>query len=133
MRKQHRTQQRDDPSTMNLPLPCNFVIIIVAGHLKLNSRDEAVGARSYALGIMDRYTGWTHGFSSVGKSIETNRAVFRQFATFLNKIQNFWTDNAFEFVNTCKILGYRHHPSTENRSQSNGIAQRSIRRILEGT
>ena len=64
VRKQHRRQQRDDPSTMKLPLPIKVGSIIVADHLKFNPRDEAVGGRNYALGIMDRYTGWTDGFPS---------------------------------------------------------------------
>ena len=71
VRKQHRRQQRDDPSAMKLQLPITFGSIIVADHLKFNPRDEAVGGRNYALGIMDRYTGWTDGFPSVGKSTES--------------------------------------------------------------
>ena len=57
----------------------------------------------------------------------------RQFAASSNKIKNCWIDNALELVNACRVLGYRHHPSTENRPQSNGVAERSMRRILEGT
>ena len=69
MRKQHRRQQRDDPSAMKLQLPITFGSIIVADHLKFNPRDEAVGGRNYALGIMDRYTGWTDGFPSAWPSV----------------------------------------------------------------
>ena len=52
---------------MKLPLPSIFGSIILADHLKFNPRDEAVGGRNYALGIMDRYAGWTDVFPSVGK------------------------------------------------------------------
>ena len=118
---------------MKLPLPIQFGSIIVADHMKFNNRDEAVGGRNYALGIMDRHTGWTDGYPSVGKSTETNTAAFRQFAASSDKIDNCWIDNAPELVSACKALGYRRHLSIENRPQSNGVAERNIRRILEGT
>ena len=41
--KQHRKSKRDDPSTMKLALPTAFGSIIVADHLKFNSRDEGCG------------------------------------------------------------------------------------------
>ena len=101
--------------------------------MKFNYRDEAVGGRNYALGIMDRHTGWTDGYPSVCKSIETDTAAFRRFAASSDKIDNCSIDNAPELVSACRVLGYRHHRSTENRPQSNGVAERNIRRILEGT
>ena len=104
---------------MKLPLPTAFGNIIVADHLKFNSRDEAVSGRNSALGIMDRYTGWTDGFLSVGKSADTNATAFRQFAASADKIENCWTDNAPELIAACRALGYRHHLSIENRPQSN--------------
>ena len=82
---------------------------------------------------MDRYTGWTDSFPSVCKSAETNAAAFLQFAASSDKSENWWTDNAPELVAACRALGYRHHLATENRPQSNGVAERNMRRILEGT
>ena len=72
------------------------------------------------------------GLMDIGKSTETNTAAFRQFAASSDKIYNCWNDNAPELVSACRVLGYRHHLSTENRPQSNGVAERNIRRILEG-
>ena len=65
---------------MKLPLPIQFGSIIVADHMKFNYRDEAFGGRNYALGIVDRHTGWIDGYPSVGKSTETHTAAFQQFA-----------------------------------------------------
>ena len=64
VRKQHRKSNRDDPSTVKLTLPTQFGSILVADHLKLSSRDEATGCRNHALGIMDRFVGWSNGFPS---------------------------------------------------------------------
>ena len=55
---------------MKLPLPIQFGSIIVADHMKFNNRDEAVGGRNYALGIMDRHTGWTDGYPQLA-SLQT--------------------------------------------------------------
>ena len=52
---------------------------------------------------------------------------------FIRQNRDCWIDNAPELVSACRVLGYRHHLSTENRHQSNGVAERKIRRILEGT
>ena len=90
---------------MKLALPIVWGNIIVADHLKFNSRDEAACGRNYVLGIMDRYTGWTDSFPSVGKSAETNAAAFRQFAGSTDKIESCWTDNAPELIAVCHALG----------------------------
>ena len=117
---------------MKLAVPTAFGSIIFADHFKFNSRDEAVGGRRYVSGIMDRYTEWSDGFPSVGKSAEINAAAFLQFCSSSDKVENCWTDNAPELVAACRALGYRHHLSMENRPQFNGVAERNLRRILYG-
>ena len=56
---------------------------------------------------------------------------FVNFCSSSDKVENCWTDNAPELVAACKAFAYRHRPSTENRSQSNGVAKRNLRRIFE--
>ena len=43
------------------------------------------------------------------------------------------TDNSFEFGKACEDLSWNHSTSTPHRSESNGIAERAVRRIKEGT
>lgn len=107
---------------MILPSPTRFGSILVADHLKSNKRDEAVGERNYASGILDRYAGWTDGFAQVGRARETNVISFRQVCAATDVIDNCWTDNAPELVKAAEALGYRHHPATDNRPQPNGVA-----------
>ena len=42
-------------------------------------------------------------------------------------------DNSLEFGKVCEELSWNHCTSTPHRSETNGIAERAVRRILEGT
>ena len=44
-----------------------------------------------------------------------------------------YTDNSFEFGKACEDLSWNHCTSTPHRSQTNGIAERAVRRVKEGT
>ena len=44
-----------------------------------------------------------------------------------------YTDNALEFGKACEDLTWNHCTSTPHRSETNGIAERAVRRIKEGT
>ena len=82
---------------------------------------------------MDPYTGWSDDVSCVGKSTEVIVAAFRQFCASTDQIDNCWTDNAQELMKACHQFGYRHHPAMDNPPHSNGVVERKLRRILEGT
>ena len=73
---------------MKLAVPIALGSIIVADHLKFTSRDEAVVGRNYALGIMDRYAGWSDGFPSVCKSAEKHTPqLFYNFVLPVTKLK----------------------------------------------
>ena len=38
-----------------------------------------------------------------------------------------------EFGKTCEVLSWNHRTSTPHRSETNGIAERAVRRVKEGT
>ena len=44
-----------------------------------------------------------------------------------------YTDNSLEFGKSCKELSWNHCTSTSHRSETNGIAERAVRRVKEGT
>ena len=43
------------------------------------------------------------------------------------------TDNSLEFGKACEDLSWNHCTSTPHRSETNGIAERAVRRLKEGT
>ena len=42
-------------------------------------------------------------------------------------------DNSMEFDKTCEDLSWNHCTSTQHRSETNGIAERAVRTVKEGT
>ena len=44
-----------------------------------------------------------------------------------------YTDNFLEFGKACEDLPWNHCTSTPHRSETNGIADRAVRRVKEGT
>ena len=44
-----------------------------------------------------------------------------------------YTDSSLEFGKTCEDLTWNHCMSTPHRSETNGIAERAVRRVKEGT
>ena len=47
--------------------------------------------------------------------------------------KSFTTDNSLEFGKACEDLSWNHCTSTPRRSETNGIAERAVRRVKEGT
>ena len=43
-----------------------------------------------------------------------------------------YTDNSLEFGRSCEELSWNHCTSTPHRSETNGIAERAVRRVKEG-
>ena len=65
-------------------------------------------------------------------SQETQRSVQK----FLEPERNpkvIYTDNSLEFGKACEDLSWNHCTSTPHRSETNGIAERAVRRVKEGT
>ena len=44
-----------------------------------------------------------------------------------------YTDNSLEFGKSCEEFSWNHCTSTPHRSETNGIAERAVRRVKEGT
>ena len=48
------------------------------------------------------------------------------------KLKVIYTDNSLEFGKACEDLSWNHCTSTPHRSETNGIAERAVRRVKEG-
>ena len=63
---------------------------------------------------------------------ETHRSV-QKFLELTRKPKLTYTDNSTEFGKACEDLSWNHCTSTPHRSETNGIAERAVRRVKEGT
>ncbi len=131
-KKPHR-RKGEDPKFMPLPKPMKFGDIITADHLSFGKRDRSQRGDRFAHGVLDRYSGWIDCFPAPTKDTESVKAAMQEFLRSDDKVENFWTDNAPELAQAARELNYRHHRPADNRPQSNGVAERAMRRILEGT
>ena len=73
---------------------------------------------------------------SVQKNPNFTRNPERSLQKFLEpernpKVMN--TDNSLEFGRACEDLSWNHCTSTRHRSETDGIAERVVRRVKEGT
>jgi len=59
--------------------------------------------------------------------------AFEKFAGPDTKIRHAYTDNSEEFKKAFRELGVDHDTSTPHRPQTNGVAERAVRRVKEGT
>ena len=65
-------------------------------------------------------------------SQETHESL-QKFLEPTRKPKVVYTDNSQEFDESCEDLSWNHFASTPHRQETNGIAERAVRRIKEGT
>ena len=65
-------------------------------------------------------------------SHETKRSSTKFFEPS-EKPEVIYTDNSLEFGRNCEELSWDHYASTPHRTETNGIAERAVRIIKEGT
>ena len=67
---------------------------------------------------------------------KTSQETQRSLQKFLEPDRNpkvIYTDNSLEFGKACEDLSWKHCTSTPHRSETHGIAERTVRRVKEGT
>ena len=76
------------------------------------------------------------GFQTLPFKNKTSQETQRSLQKFLEperKPKVIYTDNSLEFGKACEDLSWNHCTSTPHRSETNGIAERAVRRVKEGT
>ena len=77
-----------------------------------------------------------NAFSQNPCKTKTSQGTLRSLHKFLEprrKHKVMYTDNSMEFGKACEYLSWDHCTSTLYRSETNGIAERAVRRMKEGT
>ena len=77
-----------------------------------------------------------NGSSRIRAKQKTSQETQRSLQKFLEperKPKVIYTDNSLEFGKACEDLSWNHCTSTPHRSETNGIAERAVRRVKEGT
>ena len=67
------------------------------------------------------------------KPLRKQKKSLRKFLVPSLKQKVICTDNSSEFGKSCEELSWNHRTSTPHRSETNGNAERAVRRVKEGT
>ena len=130
-----------------MPRAENFGDLITADHKILSEESESRNNHRYAVVVKDLATQWlqsdpckTKTSQETQKSlmkflypckIKTSQETQRSLQKFLEPERNpkvIYTDNSLEFGKSCEELSWNHCTSTPHRSETNGIAERAVRR-----
>ena len=95
---------------------------------------ESRNNHRHAVVVQDLATRWIQVYQNTKHktSQETQRSL-QKFLEPERKPKVIYTDNSLEFGKACEDLSWNHCTSTPHRSERNGIAERAVRRVTEGT
>ena len=116
-----------------LPRAENFGDLIAAGQNFLSESCESRNNHRYAVVVQDLATQWIRSYPCKTKTSQETQRSLQKFLEPERKPKVIYTDNSLEFGKACEDLFWNHCTSTPHRSETNGIADRSLRRVKEGT
>ena len=117
-----------------VPRAENFGDLITADHKVLSEESESRNNHRYAVVVQDLATQWIQSYPSRTKTSQKTQRNLQKFV-FLKptrKPKVIYIDNSLEFGKFCEELSWNHCTSTPHRSETNGIAERGVRRVKEG-
>ena len=81
----------------------------------------------------DLATQWSQSYQCKTKTSQVTQRSLQKFLEPDKKPKVIYTDNSLEFGKACEDLSWNHCTSTPHRSETNGIVERAVRRVKEGT
>ena len=83
--------------------------------------------------LLDRYSGWIGAYPSPARSTPAIVNTLNDFIGRKDYCDLLYFDCAPEYVAAARQLQIRHDTRDANRPASNGVAERAVRTVLEGT
>ena len=103
------------------------------GHKVLSEGCESRNNHRYAIVVQDLATQWIQSYPCKTKTSQETQRSLQKFLEPDRKPKVIYADNSLEFGKACEDLSWNHCTSTPHRSETNGIAERAVRRVIEGT
>ena len=111
----------------------NFGDLITADHKVLSEDCESRNNHRYVIVVQDLAPQWIQAYPCKTKTSQEAQRSLQKFLEPDRKPKVIYTDNSLEFCKACEDLSWNHCTSTPHRSETNGIAERAVRRVKEGT
>ena len=109
------------------------ILVIRGDHKVLSDNCESRNNHRYAVVVQDFATRWIQAFPCKTKTSQETQRSLQKFLELDRNAEVIYTDNSLEFGKACEDLSWNHCTSTPHRSDTNGIAERAVRRVKEGT
>ena len=110
-----------------------FGDLITADQKVLSEGCESRNNHRYAVVVQDLATQWIHSDLCRTKTSQETQRSLQKFLESNRKPKVIYTDDSLECGKACKDLSWNHCTSTPHRSETNGIVERAVRRVKEGT
>ena len=83
--------------------------------------------------VQDLATQWIQSYQYKAKTSQVTERSLRKFLEPSEKPKVRYADNSLAIGKSCEDLPWNHRTSTPHRSETNGVAERAVRRVREGT
>ena len=111
----------------------HFGDLITPDHKVLSEGCKSRNDHGYAVVVQDLATLWIHSYPCKQKQLlGKHKRSSQKFLESMWKPKFIYTDNSPEFGKACENLSWNHCTSTPHRSETNGSAERAVRRVEEG-
>ena len=110
-----------------------FGDMIATDHKILSEASKLHNNHRYAVVVQDLATQWLQAYPCKAKTSQETQKSVMKFLEPTRKPKVIYTDNSSEFGKSCEDVSWNHCTSTPHRSETNGIAERAVRRVQEGT
>ena len=108
-------------------------VLTTAEHKVLSEGCEYRNSHQYAVVVQDLVTQWIQSYPCKTKTSQETKRSLQKFLEPKRKPKVIYSVNSLEFGKACEDLFWNHCKSTPHRSETNGIAERAVRRVREGT
>ena len=112
-----------------VPRAANFGDLITADHKVLSDNCEPRNNHRYAVVVQDLATQWIQAYACKTRTSQETKEACKSSWSPNRKPKVIYTDNSLEFGKACEDLSWNHCTSTPHRSETNGIAERAVRRV----
>ena len=99
----------------------------------LSEERESRNNHRCAVVVQDLAKQWLQSYPCKTKTSQETYKSLLKFLEPTRKRKVIYIDNSLEFGKSCEELSWNHCTSTPHRSETNGIAERAVRRVNEGT
>ena len=128
-----KSKPAEEAGEEDASVPKAFGDLITADHIAMLNPEEASSSGDKAALVMqDRYTRWLECYPTPEHTTHATTTAFKMFLGQCSATRAY-IDGSQELKGACKAMGIVQDDATPHRPQTNGVAERAVRRVLEGT